>query len=567
MAPSVQTNRPALPSGRTVLYILLILAAALRIWNLPARNEVRDWDEVGYACDGLVLWEGISPGWESTPAGPQAWEGWLFAAGRSGWEYLHTPAGTPKMIKPLLAINQALFKTYEDLGTLRLLLIWVSIGTSLIGVYGGYLLGARYGGAAGGLLTGGVVAFLPMYIEFAGYAKSCTDAWMLAIAAVACAAAATGGKRRWLPGVLLGLGIGSRIDMVVVAPLVLWALWENPISGMEWWKAMLAALGITVAMGLLSAPYAMQGFVGIFRQIGLSKGEAYWGAEAQRTATFTELMGDQGLGPIMLLAIAGILLVLLRGRLKHVVLVGYAVLMAASIFMGHHQPMRYNGGPLIVILAGVALTTGAILRRLPRSAMALAVLMVALPFVQSVRAVLAMKQLYTPENAVEWIDEHIPAGTTVYLHPGFNSRAVLPTPAAADAIWAIISNDQTWKLKLEDASKRFSLPEEQIPRALSEDNLVKDRGFCRRWFILGGGQSDRPRYDVRLVAMSATFGLKRDEVGGEFKKTGGVVLWQTRSGGMPPRLGEPFKKWVNHEGEGVLIFVSPDLQEKLKGKS
>jgi hypothetical protein len=123
-----------------------------------------------------------------------------------------------------------------------------------------------------------------------------------------------------------------------------------------------------------------------------------------------------------------------------------------------------------------------------------------------------------------------------------------------------VAGDNAWRAKLEDGLRRFSLPKEEMPRGMSEDNLAMDRGGCRRWFILGGGQSNRPRYDVRLIGMSATAGWRAERLSEDFKQTGGVVLWRTYTGRKPPEgLGEPAVKWVNEEGFGTLVYLSPDL--------
>ena len=553
--------------GKALPIVLVILAALLRIWNLPAPQEVRDWDEIGYVTDGLVAWEGLSPGWRVVPAGPQTWVGCFYAAGRSGWELLRSPRGpaVPLVLKPYMAIDQALFKTYEDLSGLRQLLLWISLVVALAGVYGGYRLGAKYGGAAGGLLMGGLAAVLPMYVEFSGIAKSCSDAWLLAILAVSCAATLQGMRNRWLPGVLLGLAIGSRIDMVLVAPLVLWALWDNDQAG-ALWQRMLSTLALALTTTLVSAPWAVQGFVGMLRTIGMARVTGYWTTESPRLTTLKSLAWGEGLGPVLLATIIGLFLLPAGTRLKRGVLAGYAALMATTMFTGHYQLLRYHGGPLIALLTFLAVAVGALLQRWPKPALALAALLLVLPSVQSIRAVLSVKSCYVAETSTQWIDEHVPAGTTVYLHPAFISRAVLPTEAAADAIWRILTDDQAWRVKLQDGFHRFSLPDGRLPRALSEDNLTMDRGRCRRWFILGGGSSSRPRYNVRLVPMSATFGLQRSTLVPEFKRTGGVVVWRTVAGGMPEGLGEPWMKWLAPNGEGTLIFVSPDIQQKLKSK-
>ena len=169
-------------SGKALLIVLLILAALFRIWIFPSRGEIRDGDEMAYMTGGLVAWEGMLPGMRAVPAGPQTWIGWLYVAGRSGLEMVHLlrAEGVPAMMKPYIAIDQALFRTYEDIGGLRVLMLWVSLGVALAGVYGGFRLGSRYGGAAGGLLIGGLVAVLPLFVEILGDNKVLQrrlDAW------------------------------------------------------------------------------------------------------------------------------------------------------------------------------------------------------------------------------------------------------------------------------------------------------------------------------------------------------------------------------------------------------
>lgn len=325
--------------GRTALPIVLVtLAALLRIWNLPDLREMRDPDELVYVPNGLMAWEGLPPGMRTGPAGPQTWIGWFYAAGRSGWELLR-PQGAqkvPLVLKPFMAIEQALFKTYEDLSGLRQLLLWISLLVGVAGVYGGYRLGLKYGGAAGGLLIGGLVAVLPMYVEYCAIAKSCSDAWMLAILAVSCAATMSGTKRGWLPGILLGLAIGSRIDMVLVAPLVLWALWDSHEAGSAR-KQMLATLALTLASALLSAPWTVEGFVGMLRNIGMSRVAGYWIIDSPRLTTLRDLAWQEGLGPVLLATIIGLFLLPAGTRLKRGVLAGFAALMAATMFLGRYM--------------------------------------------------------------------------------------------------------------------------------------------------------------------------------------------------------------------------------------
>src|SRR6266567_3766678 len=138
------------------LLLLLSVAAAIRIWTMPSLHEIRDGDELGYVSGGLVAWEGMLPGWRAVPAGPQTWVGWLWMAARSALDLANQPHDRPTLLKPFMAIDHALFETYADLGALRQLMLWISLGIVMIGVLGGYRLGLKYGGEAGGVLIGAV---------------------------------------------------------------------------------------------------------------------------------------------------------------------------------------------------------------------------------------------------------------------------------------------------------------------------------------------------------------------------------------------------------------------------
>jgi hypothetical protein len=50
---------------------------------------------------------------------------------------------------------------------------------------------------------------------------------------------------------------------------------------------------------------------------------------------------------------------------------------------------------------------------------------------------------------------------------------------------------------------------------------------------------------------------------GEFKKTGGLVVW-TMNQPPPGELGEPAAKWEKAGAPGRFIFVSPELKAKLR---
>lgn len=560
-------SSPGFLRGNAALIILLIGAAIIRIWCFPGRDELRDGDEIGYVTDGVVAWEGILPGWKAVPAGPQAWISWLYTAGRSAWEVVHPPKGPPppKIVKPFMAIERALCGIYEDLGPLRRVFLWFSLALAMCAIFAAYRMGVKYGGLAGGVLVGGLVAVLPLYVEYAGITKSCSDAWMFGTLAVACAATLRERWRLWVPGVLLGLAITSRIDMVLVTPLVAWALWDN-CEPQRFWKTLLINGGAMAVAGVFSVPWAFLGFVGTLRNLAAGGVIGWWGQiQSPRLRTLKELTWDQGLGPILLMTAVAFFLSPTRGRKKAWVLGILAGLLVVSMFLGNYQLIRYRGGNIIAIMTAAAVGLGALLNRWPKGlGVAVAGLLLVLPLAQAFRVVEYWKGFYAPDSAVEWIEKRVPAGTTVYLQCAYTSKTVLPTPEAADAIWRLVASDQAWRVKFEEVLSRFSMQSTNLPRAMSEDNMSNDRSTCRRWFILGGGNSPRPRFDVRLIAIGPTFGIRHDEIVQEMNKNPGVLVWRTvKVYPLPAELGEPAAKWVNSKGNGTYIFVSRDIKEKL----
>src|ERR1051325_652240 len=280
------------------LLFILFIAVAIRIWVLPSRNEIRDGDEIGYVTDGLVAWEGMLPGWRAVPAGPQTWVGWFWIATRSAWDFVKQPSTTPTVLKPFTAIDQALFDTYVDPGPLRQLILWISIAIAMIGVAAAYRLGLKYGGEAGAVLIGGIAALLPIYIEFAGISKSCSDSWLLGIASISYAATLVRPKVSWVSGILLGLAIASRIDMILLAPIVMWALWDN--LGTDGLLALAVRTLLISALTLsLAAPWLMIGFVGTLRTFAMARVVGYWNVESPRLTTFKALTWTEGLGPVL----------------------------------------------------------------------------------------------------------------------------------------------------------------------------------------------------------------------------------------------------------------------------
>src|SRR5882672_7673166 len=88
-------RRAWLPATRILFASIAFVALILRLAALPHPHEIRDSDEIGYTSSGLVLLEGMSPGYKFTPAGPLIWTAWWYATAKSAAALLF-PSETTK---------------------------------------------------------------------------------------------------------------------------------------------------------------------------------------------------------------------------------------------------------------------------------------------------------------------------------------------------------------------------------------------------------------------------------------------------------------------------------------
>jgi hypothetical protein len=551
-------------SGRVRWALALILGAAglLRLLNFPSQQALRDCDEIAYLTGGLALWEGMAPGLKHTPAGPQTWVGWLFAAALSAHDLVVADpeqCGESWKTRPFLAVDSALFALYANPVPLRQFMLALQFLIALAGVYAAFRLGYQRGGLGTALVIGGLVATLPLFVEFAGMTRPYSDAWSFVLLALATAAAESG-RRRWLgSGIFLGLAVASRIEMLAAAPLVLWEFWNRPEPGA--FRASLVRLGTTALLvTLLTAPWLLSSLVGNLRNIASVRVAGQFHSDAPRLDTLRDLVVGQGLGIFLVVLVIGLVTIQWAPTARWRPLAVYLGLLVLSMFVGPYQPMRYHAVVILALLSCGALATAAVLRRWLRLTAPLIALVLLVPGARSVLLVQQNRAQGVPDEAVRWLEERVPAGTVVYLSPAFELCPPLPTAAAADRIWREVTDDNAWRLKFGRGLSRFGLATDHMPRALSEENLVMERSNARRWFILGGQAGEaRPRYDVRLYCFSPTFGVQY--LAEEFARTGGVLIWRRQA--PLAQLGQPVAQWGDPEHGGTAVFCSNDVRARL----
>jgi hypothetical protein len=554
--------------GLAILAVMA-LALCLRLVNLPDNSTVPVFDDAGYLASGLVMLEGMPPGYKASPAATEIWYSWASAVIESFRSVGAAKAalGPEASMKttPFVAVEYGLAKLYSDFGALaRGYLIWSALLASVAAGFAcwqGAVRGGKDNGIAMGLLYGGLIACAPGLIGMAASARPYSDAWCLAFIAMAIAAAADGRARVIGAGLALGLSLACRIDMLLVAPIVFWQFLDRPVDGktvMPAFKTGMIAAGVC----LLAAPWLLPGLFGVIRLIATIRiaGGNLTGDQSF-LARFQEIFTAQGLIPIALIAVVSLVVRIKRLGWRDWLLVAYAALLIATPFLGYRQDFRYHGAPYVALIAVTSFLVIAWGRTLPNKvAWAMTAAALALPLAQAVGTIQTAKSDRVEDEATAWIEAHAPAGARVYLEPAFELRPPLPTYDAALAIWRGVSGLDAAQRKFEHGLSHYSAASNRVPLAMSEENMMLDRSNLRRWLLLGGGPpTDRPRFDIRLVR----YGLFSIEDAFEaLKKEPGLYIDR---GGWETDDFAPLAEWRSPSGARfVRIFASPEVKPLLR---
>jgi hypothetical protein len=532
----------------------LAVATALRLANFPGPHELRDEDEIRYATAGLQLFEGLPPGMKATPNGPQTWLGAAYAAYQTVRTFVAPPAewgSTPAQVRFFLAADRTLFDAYRDVSGLRAFLLAWQMVLALAAVAAACWFGFSVAGLAGGVLLGGFVACLPMYVEYAAMTRAYSDAWSFAWIAIGLFAWPESRGAAVGRAVAFGLAVASRIDMVLLAPVMVLLHDRLCEPGRpRWRRAVRFALG-SAAVAYLAAPWTLVHFVGLLRVIATARVVGQFTSDNPRLDTLAELTWSLGLGPLLAWLAVLVVLTARRATWTDRSLVVFAAALGVSMWAGPYQPMRYHGAVLIALAVAAGVLTGRLPDRALRPAAVIGLAVVALPLGQSVAGVQRTSRQRTDANVVGWVEAHVPPGSIVYLFSQFEAEAVLPTVEASGRLWAEVTDDAAWRRKFQRGLGRFRLDAQWLPRAFSEENLWLERADRRRWFALGSGvDATRPRFDVRVFLGSPTFGVQ--DVLAESRRTGGFIIFR---GGRPPAdAGAVRREWLARDGTGVFVL-------------
>jgi len=550
--------------------VVILAAIGLRVWDFPSQYELRGVDEVQYTQGSLELLEGITPAFKYAPAGPETWLGWGYAASRAA-TYLVRPTteehAVPIQVRPFVAVNHALFDLYRDLSGIRRFIVGVSVLLSILAIAAAFAIGTRSAGTVGGVLLAGLFAFAPMMIDFAEQARSFSMAWSFAIISVYFAVCRSGRTALWGSAVFLGLAISQRIDMLAIVPMVCLELaysWREVRARQshpdlpgnqgttEKVKALLLFAGVTCVITLLVAPWLITNLIGNLRTIATVRFSPP-PVPIPWTSALAEFSIQQGLGTVSVLFIVGTILGITSRRLQRPLICVFALLLLPGVLKSTGHGIGHSAASILPMFIAAPLAIFAISKS-SRALWAMVALSLAFPLVMSIRAVKSQHGGYIPDDATEWVESHVPSGTIVMINPIFHDP--LPTPERADALWQEEMNNDAAVKKFRAGLSRFLLPDSEVPRALSEENMIVERVERRGWYILGSRSwlPDR-RYDIHIYGQSMVFGATNPLP--EFRKIGGVLIWR---GAPLEGLGDPIAKWVNGAGFGTYIYCSDDVR-------
>jgi hypothetical protein len=549
--------------------LVVAIAVALRLADFPSRYVKRDFDERPYAQGGLALWEGITPTYSYAPAGPQVWIGWAYAAASTS-RYLVFPAteerAVPLVLRPFVAGNHALFDVYRDWSILRLIEAFCCGVVAVCACAAGFRLGWKWGGWAPAFLIGGTAAVLPLFIEMSGQSRPYAMAWGFGIIAIyyAVAAAQRPSAQRW-SAIFMGLAIATRVDMLLVLPLIWTELWNLDASIRPRLRRLIGYCLFVAVVSLLVSPWLLTNLIGNLRAIAtvrIAEPTNFHGSKAM----LFEIIAHQGLAVDLLLVVCPIFLVTPGKKGIRLAAAIYVILLAISMLRGTGFGLRHQGAPLVALIAFAGVGMAGVARRWPRIALALLTLALAPPAIGAMIDIYHRRTLEVVDHSRQWVERHVPPGTLVYLSPGI--RDLLPTVAASNRLWAEVTDADAWKKKLESGMKRFGVGSDDYLRAFSEENMIVERGLRREWFILGTLPFlPEPRFDVRIFAESTVFSVtvvSSPDISTTYRRTGGVLICNNAEGVMPTDVGTPVVQWINSQNQGIRIYCSPDVVNKLR---
>jgi hypothetical protein len=545
---------------------VLVMGAGLRLFLLPPSYVPARLDELHYAADGLLLLEGVTLGFKFAPGAITTWVGFVYGA--TAW-FFNTVSAMGSVIEldalvvPLVTLDQTLFDIYADMAGLRAVIIGTVILISLLGVYGAARIGRHFGDWPGALFTGGLTAMMPLFCLFAVQARPYSPAWSLTIFSMSIMLTCNG-SRRWVwAGIVYGLAVASRIEMLFTIPLILWLMWiiSDDQSAV---RSGVRMVGAAILTFFVSAPWFFGHLVGNVRKMMTV---VVVRPQISSTEPIVDFFVSEGLAIVAAVALLGILFLCRTDRWKAWLALVYLLFLGVELFtLETSGGLRHVGHAFvaIVVLSGYALggVQQAVGKRWAVQVSALvALLALSLPLARTVSTAREIRAGWVEHDAVAWIEANVTTGSRVFLTRR-NVEVVLPTEASADRLWGAAAHETAWSEKLERRLADIDVELDYLPRGLSMEHMYQELSGVRRYFILGSArEKSRPRYELRLVQVGETTPDFGDALN-EFRQGGGVFWHSGRP--LDSVLGPPEKAWIATNGTGVFLYTrDPNWESSL----
>jgi len=321
---------------------------------------------------------------------PRAWRIGHFQALDPGWyDY-------PSLLMYLVAPVQA-FAASPSYGAARV----VAVVLGLAGVAAAWWLGRRAYGPAAGLIAAAAVAVATVHVAYSRMAV--TDVAVTLGISVALALALAD-RLEWA-GLAMGLAASAKYPGVVVALPLLVAGWGQ-------WRRLIAAGGIAVAVFVLTSPFVVIHFGAAWDDLARVQrlARAGWLGFENDDATplaFAERLWD-ALGPFLLVAVAGLVVALVRRSRTDFVLVSFVLVYSLYLL-----PIEAHFDRYVLPLVPVLGVFGGLIRPLRPVA---AVLLV-VPLVWAVGDARELTRTDTRVHAAAWLDAHVPPQALLAADP------------------------------------------------------------------------------------------------------------------------------------------------------
>jgi 4-amino-4-deoxy-L-arabinose transferase-like glycosyltransferase len=319
------------------------------------------------------------------------------------WRMVHGGGVDPHFFDypTLLMYVQAPFQAWQDepsVLTARIVVVVIGLG-SIAATW--WLARRAYGNATAGAVAAAIVAACTVHVAYSR--EAVTDVPLTLGVAVSLALMVTG--RIELAGLAAGIATGFKYPgVLLVVPLA--------VAGWRHWRRLAIALALMVAAFVASSPFVVadigQAWDDFSRVQRLAR-DGWLGFEHDHATpiAFVDRLWE-GLGPVLVIAAAGLVVALARRTRTDLILASFVLVYFLDLLTIRAHFDRYTL-PLVPALATLASRF--------RALAPVTLLLLVVPLTWSIRDTKELTRTDTRIVAARWIERHVPAGSEVAVDP------------------------------------------------------------------------------------------------------------------------------------------------------